>query len=138
MYISTPMQVTLNLKPKVKRNRILLLAIFNNSLITWSKNETSWNISKINPNLKDLFQESGMLTYRRPNNLKKIKGINNILNENIILKKPPIKSSKFRQPCNTKNNLSGKHPSNRPTHSLVSHLKRLLKFTSNEISERKM
>ena len=64
-----------------------------------------WDIFIVNFNLKDIFQELGILIYCWPYNLKDMMGSNNILNNKIIYRKLTLKSPKFCQLCNIKNNL---------------------------------
>ena len=71
--ISIPRQETLKLKPKKKLNRIPLVTTFNNTLPPLAQIiKNRWDILKVNPNLKDIFQEPGIVTYRRPINLREI------------------------------------------------------------------
>ena len=67
------------------------------------------DILKLNLKLNYIFQEAIIQTYHWQNNLKEMIGSNNILNDKVIHKKPIIKSTKFCQTHNIKNNLCRKH-----------------------------
>ena len=71
---------TLKLRPKVKVNSITFVTTFNNVFSSLDQIiKIRWNILRVNPNLKDIFQELSTLNYRRLSNLKDLVGISNIL-----------------------------------------------------------
>ena len=80
---------------------------FNHATYVACQSDLQVNIQ--HSNLKDIFQKPSILTYCRPNNLRQMIGSNITLNNKGIHRKPTIKSNKFRQSCNTKNNLCYKH-----------------------------
>ena len=89
--ISTPKQKALKLNPKPKMNYITVVT-FNNTLLPLHQIiKNRWDILKINPNLKDIFQELGIFTYSRLNNIRKLLVNRNILNKNVIQKNLFIK-----------------------------------------------
>ena len=78
--ISTPIQDTLNIKPKMQMNFIPVLTIFNNFLQPLDQIiKNRWDILKINPIIKYIYQEPVILIYRWPNNLKEMIGIVNLI-----------------------------------------------------------
>ena len=95
---------------KERTNRISLVTTFYNTLPPIAKIiRDRWDILKLKPNLKDVFEEPGMLAYRRAKNLKEIVGSNNILNNKVIRRTPTIKTIKFCKPYNIKNSLCCNH-----------------------------
>ena len=117
--VAIPREDTLKLTTKERTNHIPLVTTFNNTLPPIAKIiRDRWDILKLKPNLKDIFEKPGMLAYRRPKNLKEMVGSNNILNNKVIRRTPTIKTIKFCIPCNVKNSLCCNHLK-LPTHSLV-------------------
>ena len=108
--IDIPRKDTLKLTNKERSNRIPLVTTFNNTLPPMAQIiQKRWDILKLKPNLKEIFQEPGMIAYRRPRNLKEMVGSNNILNNKVTRTKPTIKTVKFCQPCNIKKSLCCNH-----------------------------
>ena len=91
--------------------------------------------SESKPQLKSIFQESGTLTKCQPNSLRKMIKSTTIINE-VIHKKPTIKSTKFCYASNIKSNQSSKHC--KPSNPLALQVIKLFKFTTNQIAEVKM
>ena len=94
IFISRP--ETLKQGPKVKMNLILFLTTFNRTLSPLDEiTNNLWDIWKVKANLKYIFQEPGILTNHRPNNFREMIGSNNILNNNVIHRKPYNKIHKI-------------------------------------------
>ena len=107
------------LRLKVKMNSITFITTVINTLPPWAQIiKNHWYTLRGNFKLKDIFQESGTPTEHWPNNFTEIIGSTNIQNNKVIHMKPTIKSSKFYQPCNIRNNLC------------CAHLKSIYSFTS--------
>ena len=108
--IAIPREATLKLAAKENINRIPFVTTFNNTLPPLAQIiQNCWDILKLNPNLKDMFKEPGMLGYRRPMNLKDMIGSNTILDNKVNRKIPTIKAIKFCQSRNTRNSLCCNH-----------------------------
>ena len=105
-----PRENTLELTPKKHSNRIPFITTFNDTLPPLSNIiKNRWDIIKLQPELKDIFQDPGIIAYRRPQNLKEIVGSNTIINNKVFRKKQQSKTVKFCRPCNTKNSLCCNH-----------------------------
>ena len=78
--IAIPREATLKLATKEKINRIPLVTTLNNTLPPLAQIiRNLWDILQLNPNLKEIVKEPGMLAYRRPMSLKDMIGSNTIL-----------------------------------------------------------
>ena len=102
---------TLKLTDRYLVNRIPLVTTFNITLPPINNIlHKRWEILRLKPHLNNIFNEPGMLTFRRPTNLKEIIGSNNIINNKVIQKsRKKVHTIQSCQPCNTTNSLCCNH-----------------------------
>ena len=99
--ISNPWQDTFKQKSKLKMNCISQVTTFTITLPLQAQiTQNHWDIMKLNPNFKYIFQEPVIPYYHRPNILWEMIDSNKILHNKVTHKKPTIKSTKFCQPWN--------------------------------------
>ena len=99
---STPREDTLRLTPKKPSDRIPLITTYNNSLPPLSRIiRDRWELLTMKDELKDLFKGTGLISVRRPPNIRDITCSNTILNNKVYHKSNTPLTIKFCSPCNS-------------------------------------
>ena len=97
-----PREETLKLTPKSTSDRIPLITTFNDSLPPLARIiRDRWELLTMKDELRDTFKETGLISFRRPPNIKDIAASNTIANNKVQHRSDTPKTNKFCSPCNS-------------------------------------
>ena len=99
---NTPREQTLQISTKNTSTRIPLITTFNDSLPPLSKIiRERWSLLTLKKEFENIFVEPGLISFRRPPNIKDLICSNTIREDKVFHKNNDKKESKLCQPCNS-------------------------------------
>ena len=99
----TPREQTLTLTRKKESNRIPLITTFQEGLPPLARIlRNRWDILTLKDDFKDIFLEPGLVSYRRPPNIRDLVCSNTIMNDKVSHKNQTLLTPKTCTPCTSK------------------------------------